>query len=91
MANGVVYVGSNDNNVYALDAATGTFLWSYATGDQVVSSPTVVDGVVYIGSGDYNVYAFNLSRGDEARQEIDSRRPNLKTLRPDLDLKVSNR
>ena len=31
VANGVVYVGSNDNKVYALNASTGEKLWSYAT------------------------------------------------------------
>ena len=32
VANGVVYVGSDDFNVYALNAITGAKLWSYATG-----------------------------------------------------------
>ena len=30
VANGVVYIGSEDNNIYALDASTGALLWSYA-------------------------------------------------------------
>jgi glucose dehydrogenase len=34
VANGVVYIGSGDNNVYVLDASTGGVLWSYPTGDQ---------------------------------------------------------
>ena len=29
VANGVVYVGSNDNNVYALNATSGAKLWSF--------------------------------------------------------------
>ena len=33
VANGVVYVGSIDDNVYALNAATGAKLWSYTTGN----------------------------------------------------------
>jgi glucose dehydrogenase len=37
VANGMVYVGSNDNNVYALKASTGKKLWSYTTGDAVDS------------------------------------------------------
>ena len=32
VANGVVYVGSFDGNIYALNAATGATLWSYSTG-----------------------------------------------------------
>jgi outer membrane protein assembly factor BamB len=29
VANGVVYVGSVDHNVYALNASTGALLWSF--------------------------------------------------------------
>jgi len=29
---GVVYVGSDDKNVYALDAANGAKIWSFTTG-----------------------------------------------------------
>src|SRR5579872_512984 len=61
VANGVVYVGSEDNNVYALDASNGSLLWKYATGAPVDSSPTVVNGMLYVGSGDRNVYAFGLN------------------------------
>jgi outer membrane protein assembly factor BamB len=60
----VVYVGSNDQNVYALNAATGAELWSYTTGYDVVSSPAVANGVVYVGSVDDNLYALNASSGD---------------------------
>ena len=52
VANGVVYVGSNDGNLYALNASTGAKLWSYPTGAAVASSPAVANGVVYVGSDD---------------------------------------
>ena len=57
VANGVVYVNSYDNSVYALNAKTGGLLWKYTTGLGSESSPAVANGVVYIGSGDFNVYA----------------------------------
>jgi len=53
--NGVVYVGSDDDYVYALDAATGAYIWSYKTGGSVDSSPAVVNGIVYVGSEDHKV------------------------------------
>jgi outer membrane protein assembly factor BamB len=59
VANGVVYVGSEDSKVYALKASTGAKLWSYTTENGVYSSPAVANGVVYIGSRDGNVYALN--------------------------------
>jgi outer membrane protein assembly factor BamB len=64
VADGVVYVGSWDNNVYALYASNSTKLWNYTTKNIVGSSPAVVGSspavsncVVYIGSDDNNVYA----------------------------------
>lgn len=80
---GVVYAGSGFRQVYALSAATGAVLWSYATGGVVASSPAVADGVVYTGSGDDNVYAFDLSAGQAApgRPDPGSLHPNHR-LRP---------
>ena len=64
VADGVVYVGSQDGNVYALDAATGAQAWSFPTGAPVTfSSPAVADGVVYVGSNDGKVYSFTLAGG----------------------------
>jgi outer membrane protein assembly factor BamB len=59
----VVFVGSGDSKVYALNASDGSVVWSYTTGDYVWSSPAVVDGVVFVGSGDSKVYALNASDG----------------------------
>jgi PKD repeat protein len=63
VVDGVVYVGSNDNQVYAFNAGTGAKLWSTYTNGEVTSSPAVVDGVVYIGSKDRHVYALNAVNG----------------------------
>ena len=34
VADGKVYVGSYDNNVYCLDATTGEWIWNYTTGSR---------------------------------------------------------
>lgn len=65
VANGTVYIGSGDQHVYALDAATGARRWSFAAGDVIHSSPAVVDGLVYIGSWDRNLYALDAATGRE--------------------------
>ena len=63
VVNGVIYVGSYDNNVYAINATTGAKLWSFTTGNYVLSSPAVANGVVYVGSDDNNTYALNATTG----------------------------
>ncbi|HLY30012.1 MAG TPA: PQQ-binding-like beta-propeller repeat protein, partial [Ktedonobacterales bacterium] len=63
VANGMVYIGSNDGSLYALDASTGSLMWEYQTGDVVHSSPTVANGMVYVGSNNSNVYALDTTTG----------------------------
>jgi len=64
IANGILYIGSDDNRIYALDASTGVQIWNFTTGDKIGwSSPAVADGIVYIGSNDKKLYALNASTG----------------------------
>jgi len=56
VANGVVYAASMAGSasaptMFALDAATGNTLWSFAAGSSVNAGATVVNGTVYWGSG----------------------------------------
>ena len=63
VVNGVVYAGSDDGNVYALNATSGAKLWSSTVGNGTLSSPAVDGGVVYVGSSDDNIYALNAANG----------------------------
>jgi outer membrane protein assembly factor BamB len=63
IVNGRVFIGSGDHNVYAIDAATGTLAWKFATGDVVHASPAIADGTVYIGSWDRYMYALDAATG----------------------------
>jgi outer membrane protein assembly factor BamB len=70
VANGCVYVGSENGYVYAFNASNGAKLWTYLTynGDNgygVESSPVVASGVVYVGADDGNLYALNASTGNK--------------------------
>jgi len=70
-----VYIGSDDDAVYALDAGDGSEQWRFETGDSVRSSPAVADGTVYVGSSDSRVYALDAgvsgsSRDTRVRQRI---------------------
>jgi len=44
VSNGVVYVGSYDKNLYALDSVTGKEKWRFKTGRYLDSSPAVSEG-----------------------------------------------
>src|SRR4029453_8716457 len=64
-ADGAVYFGSGDGNLYALDAATGDLRWKFKTGDVVHASPAFVKGVVFVGSWDSYFYAVDAKTGKE--------------------------
>ncbi len=60
-------VGSKNGVIYALDAEDGSFIWSYETGNRLLSdapSPTIVNGTTYVGSWDNNLYALNAKNGE---------------------------
>jgi outer membrane protein assembly factor BamB len=63
VANGKVYFGSGDGNVYAVDAPSGIIQWKFPTKDVVHSSPAVVNNTVYIGSWDSYLYAIDAETG----------------------------
>jgi outer membrane protein assembly factor BamB len=65
IANGRVYFGSGDGNVYAVDAATGLLQWKFATGDVVHASPAVAGNTVYVGSWDSRFYAIDAESGQQ--------------------------
>ncbi|MBN1488270.1 MAG: PQQ-binding-like beta-propeller repeat protein, partial [Anaerolineae bacterium] len=61
---GIVYVPSYDNNVYALTAEDGEFLWKYPTEGGVASSPWVSEGMVIFGSIDKTIYSVDAQSGN---------------------------
>lgn len=63
-AEGGLFVGGGDGNVYRLDPATGKEVWRFATAARVRSSPEVVGGIVYVGSFDGHLYALDAESGE---------------------------
>lgn len=69
IVNGILYVNSNDQYIYAVDATTGILKWKFLQGTSPsqgagnFSSPTVVDGIVYAGSTDGYIYAIDAVTG----------------------------
>lgn len=48
LAGGVLYFGSNDGYLYAVDVASGEQLWRYPTAGAIKTSPAVIDGAVIV-------------------------------------------
>ncbi|WP_149827664.1 PQQ-binding-like beta-propeller repeat protein [Streptomyces tailanensis] len=67
-AGGLVYAGSRDGTMYALDAETGKPRWAFGTGNGVYTCPAVAGGVAYFGSADYHLYAVDVKTGDQRWQ-----------------------
>ncbi len=65
LANGRLYFGSGDGNLYAVDARSGTEHWRFRTGGPMQSSPAVADNVVYFVSSDGNLYAVDRLGGKQ--------------------------
>ena len=59
----LVYVGDWRGKVYALNARTGSTVWSYQTGDKVKDGIAYAGGRVYFGSYDSHVYALTAKTG----------------------------
>lgn len=61
--NGVVYIGSTNGTLAALDGRSGRLLWRFQAGDSIYSTPDVQNGTVYFGNDDGFVYAVNATSG----------------------------
>ncbi|HTS36497.1 MAG TPA: PQQ-binding-like beta-propeller repeat protein [Candidatus Solibacter sp.] len=62
-ASGMIYVGSTDGNLYALDAETGAQKWKFDAKSRIPSTPAIAGGVVYFTAYDGVLYALDASTG----------------------------
>ncbi|HJS17265.1 MAG TPA: serine/threonine-protein kinase [Anaerolineales bacterium] len=63
ISQGILYTGSYDNNLYALNAADGKFQWKYPTDGGVVSRPAIADGNIFFGSEDQRLHVVSVRSG----------------------------
>src|SRR5262245_13079308 len=59
VADGLVYIGSADGRLYAVETKSGREAWHFDTKGIVRATPTVSNGRVYFGSRDHYIYALN--------------------------------
>lgn len=64
VVDGLVYVGTADNQVTALDADDGEVVWNEALGHGVWGQPAYAQGLLIVGSLDKSVHAFDAVTGD---------------------------
>jgi outer membrane protein assembly factor BamB len=63
LVDGILFVGSSDGYLYALDAESGQPLWKYDAGSPIASSPSVAGGIVLVGSRDGVLHGLSASEG----------------------------
>ena len=61
--NGLIYIGSGDQKLYAIDQETGKKVWEFETSGAVHATPYVGKKLVYISSSDGNLYALDKFKG----------------------------
>jgi len=64
VANGMIYVGNWDQNLYAFDQLTGEERWNFKAGGEFWSAPAVNEDIVYAGNIDHFLYALNPQTGE---------------------------
>jgi outer membrane protein assembly factor BamB/tRNA A-37 threonylcarbamoyl transferase component Bud32 len=64
-ANGLLYVGSVDNQLYALDIKSGWSVWRFRCNHSIISSPSIAQGIVVFGSADGRIYAVDANSSKE--------------------------
>ncbi|HKJ06654.1 MAG TPA: PQQ-binding-like beta-propeller repeat protein [Flavobacteriaceae bacterium] len=63
IVNNVLYIGSNDNNMYAINANNGNLIWKFKTKGKIPSTPLVANNKVMFLSYDGFFYALNANNG----------------------------
>jgi len=62
-ADGMLFVGTHDGHVLALDPDDGTRRWTFAAGGSVLATPAASHGRVFAGSYDGKIYALDAATG----------------------------
>ncbi|MCD4784131.1 MAG: PQQ-binding-like beta-propeller repeat protein [Candidatus Eremiobacteraeota bacterium] len=63
---GLVYYGSGDMNLHALNQYTGAVVWKRPTSGFIASTPAIYNDIIYAGSCDGKVYASDAQKGKPA-------------------------
>src|SRR5215469_8196432 len=97
-----IYFGSDDGNIYAVDAETGRQVWKRGTKGEVASTPAIANATLFALSYDGKLYAVNAETGaikwkfateGERRFEakgLDGMQPKNQTIADPFDIYLSS-
>src|SRR5882724_4486039 len=60
---GVLYIGSTDGNIYAIDIKSGKQKWKFPAGVRIASSPALAGGLLYFASYSGSFIALDIVTG----------------------------
>ncbi len=63
VAQGLVFVGAYDNNLYALKADKGEFVWKFPAGDGIAGMPEIHKQLLFVGAADGYLYCLKTATG----------------------------
>jgi outer membrane protein assembly factor BamB/tRNA A-37 threonylcarbamoyl transferase component Bud32 len=64
-ANGIIYVGSVDTLLYALDAKSGYIIWRFRMTKASISTPFITENYIFTGSVDSHIYCVDIHSARE--------------------------
>jgi eukaryotic-like serine/threonine-protein kinase len=62
---GMVFFGSMDSTLYALDAKTGWVIWRYRLGKPSISTPFIIDNYLFTGSSSGDIICIDIRTAKE--------------------------
>ena len=64
-ASDMIFFGSKDGRIYAIDAMSGVARWTFKMGKELMLSLVTADGIIFAASKDKNLYAIDVQTGKE--------------------------
>ncbi len=64
-ADGIIFFGSVDSQLYALDAKSGLIIWRFRMAKATISTPCIFENYIFSGSVDANIYCIDMHSSKE--------------------------
>ncbi len=61
---GIIYIGSSDNNLYAIDQETGKEKWAFKSDGAIYSDVNIQNNQIFFGTNKGSLYALEINSGE---------------------------